>query len=149
VDFEKHWPGDDAGSSSDGGIEALQMAYLADARRLPGQPNEFVGFVQIGGQRLLNEDVNIGMHQGPRHGQVLDGGHGDRCSIHLALQVVDGGKRLRSELAGGGGSTCRVGIHNAYQFDVAVLLGKFVIHAGMVASKSAYPDHGDAGFVGS
>ena len=114
--------------------------------RLLAQANQFVGLRQRRGQRLFDQNIDSGFHQGSRSFKVPDGGHGDRGGLDFTVrssQLFDGTKGAAAEFAGDGVGSSQVGIDDAHQTDRFALLRQLVIDAGMVASKCACANHGD------
>ena len=112
--------------------------------RLCARPNQFVGFRQRRGQRLFDQHINPGFHQGPRSLKVADRGNSDGGGLHFAVrghQLLDRPESAAAEFAGDGVGPGHIGIHHSHQADRFALLRQLVIDAGVVASKGAHADH--------
>jgi hypothetical protein len=121
------------------------MTDLADATQALGEANQFIGLRKGRGQRLFDEDVDAGLHQGSRSFKVPDRGHCNRCRLDFAVcsdELFNRTKGAAAEFPGDGVGAGRIGIDDAYQADWFSLLRQLVIDAGVVVSKGAHANHG-------
>ena len=110
VNLKKHGLRDEWRRGPDRRIEAFQVSDLADPIQTPRQANQFIGFRQRRGERLFNQHIDSGFHQGPGSGEVQHSGDGDGGGVDggfgFAREVekfIDGGEGARLEFFGSGG----------------------------------------------
>ena len=105
MDFEKHRPSDERKRCLHRGIETLEMTNLPNPAETLSQRHQFVSFRQRCSQRLLDKDVNTGLHQDPGNLQMMDRRHSHRSGLHFAMraeQLLDRTKPTASKFAGHG-----------------------------------------------
>jgi hypothetical protein len=148
--FKKHGPGDDGKSGAHRGVESFQVPNLADAAESLGQADDLVAFRERRCQWFLDEHVDARLHQLPGGGEVVDGGHRDRCRLDLAVRrnkLLDRTEAAAAEFTPHRVSPCRIRVHHADQPHRHALLGKLVVDPGVVAAKRAHANHGDVNDV--
>ena len=109
------------------------------------ETNQFVGVRQRSGQRLFDQNIDPGFHQGASGLQMVDCGYGNRGGLDFAVggdELLDGTESAATEFAGDGVGARQVWIDHPHQADGFALLRQLVIDAGMVASEGAHADHG-------
>jgi hypothetical protein len=83
VGLKEHGPLEVRLHSENGGIEAFQVADLQDSVLQFGAANQVVRFVQAGGDRFFNQDVQAGIEELCCDGMVLHGWHGDGNGVEF------------------------------------------------------------------
>src|SRR5581483_11956801 len=84
VDFEEKGNGGAQFQFDHGGVEALQMADLEDAGVALGGADQPGGGVKVGGNRLLDQNVDSRLEQRRRDLLMDRGGSRDDRGIHLS-----------------------------------------------------------------
>jgi len=135
--------------SSDGGVEAFEVADLKDAAMRCSGGDERVRLCQRGGDGLFNEEIEAGGEQLAANPAVVHSGYAKRDGGDAepgSEEFVDGVKDGNSVLSRNGSSDSRVGVYRGGESDGAGGL-KFAIDAQMVAAEGACADDSYANWI--
>src|SRR5580693_53640 len=127
----------------DRGIEPLEVADLQDAPGARGRREQIIRFGQRGGHGLFHQHVYAEFQQTAAHARMLDGGHGHACGVHAPGERFDILENFGGKFGGNLPGARRARIHDADQFSI----GKFAIHARMIAPEISGAYHRDANFL--
>jgi hypothetical protein len=144
--LEEHWLRQQWYRRSHRGIKPLQMAGLGNAPVLARYIDQFVGFGDSCGERLLDQDIDTTLHQLPGDCEMRNGGNGYRCSLHSGCdQIVYGAKGLGPEFIRDSLRPRKIDVRDPYQLDVmGGICLQVAIDTRVIAAKSATADDSDA-----
>lgn len=104
VSLEEHGVMGAGGQGCDGGIEALEVAYLDEALVLVAELNELVSLGQGRGDGLFNQDVDAGSEERGGGGEMA--GCGDADGGGMGLNVLEAGVKVGEYRDAGLGGDC-------------------------------------------
>ncbi len=104
--------------SKDSGIESLKMPNLEDPFLILGHLNQFLGFVQCGRHRLLQQDIDTTFNKISSHLKVDRGRDGDAHSLDLVEEILIVHKGTRRKTVSDFVNPCLVNIGHADQIDL-------------------------------
>jgi len=120
VGLEEHRLVEARGGGGDGGVEAFEVTDGDDALVCVREGDDAVGFFEGRGDRLFDEDVDVGGEEFFGDRGVVDGGYADGCGVEIEgprEEVFDGGEGGDVVLLRGGFAACGVGLDEGGELD--------------------------------
>ena len=144
--FEEHGLVESVDGGGDGGVEALEVTDGDDAVKRAREVEDVIGFGEVGGEGLFDEEVEAGEKELLGDGGVVDGGDADGCGVEGEIGCEELGERREGGDgvgSGKGGAALGVGFDESGEMD-EVWMSQFelAIDAEMIAPEGTGADDG-------